>query len=440
MTSMEDLATTIAEQVSKFSFLLREAGSPQPTFDETSFGDFSEETDTPAGNALRETRAKILDAAHDLLRLVRGPTEQILTLAWSSADTANLDVITRLNIPQNLPLGSTITIQELADRVHVPEMLMSRIVRYAVANGIFIEEAPGIIRHSASSAALVRNPHLTNIVHFGTEFLGSILLKTPEAVLLKREDPEKAPDAAFNIAYQTEKSLFDYFQENEYLNTRYHEYLAGRVNTPMWSVDRLRVAWPWASKGRIMVVDVGGSSGHTAQYLASLMPEATFIVQDNNLSALEMGRRVVAESDTSLKSRISFMPHDFFTSQPIHGADVYILRHILHDWNDADSIRILSSLLPALRAGAKVLISEGVLPSPPAKRANTLADKMIRLEDMFMLAAHDAHERSVADFESLFEKTSPGGFRLAGVTSGTEAGAFQSLLEFEYLGQHKQKL
>lgn len=53
---------------------------------------------------------------------------------------------------------------------------------------------------------------------------------------------------------------------------------------------------------------------------------------------------------------------------------------------------------------------------------------------MFMLAAHDAHERSVADFESLFEKVSPKAFKLAGVTSGTEAGAFQSLLEFEFLG------
>lgn len=51
-----------------------------------------------------------------------------------------------------------------------------------------------------------------------------------------------------------------------------------------------------------------------------------------------------------------------------------------------------------------------------------------------MLAAHDAYERTVADFESLFQKLSPGNFRLAGVTSGKDAGAFQSLLEFEFLG------
>jgi 6-hydroxytryprostatin B O-methyltransferase len=53
---------------------------------------------------------------------------------------------------------------------------------------------------------------------------------------------------------------------------------------------------------------------------------------------------------------------------------------------------------------------------------------------MLMLAAHNAHERSVANFESLFQQVSPGGFRLVGVTSGTEVGAFQSLLEFEFVG------
>lgn len=51
-----------------------------------------------------------------------------------------------------------------------------------------------------------------------------------------------------------------------------------------------------------------------------------------------------------------------------------------------------------------------------------------------MLAAHDAKERSEEDFVSLFEQVKPGAFKLAGVTSGSQAGAFQSLLEFEYLG------
>ena len=51
-----------------------------------------------------------------------------------------------------------------------------------------------------------------------------------------------------------------------------------------------------------------------------------------------------------------------------------------------------------------------------------------------MLAAHDAKERSVSDFEELFQQVKPAAFRLVGITSGSEAGAFQSLLEFEFTG------
>lgn len=159
-----------------------------------------------------------------------------------------------------MPLGSSISIQDLSVAIDVPKPLLARVVRYAIANGLFQEEPTNVIRHSASSAALVRNPHLANIVHFGTEFLGNSLMKVPDAVLLKRDDPAHAVHAAFNIAYRTDETLFEYLHKNEDLTRKYHEYLAGRVNTPLWSVDRLRAAWPWTSKGKVTVVDVSFQS------------------------------------------------------------------------------------------------------------------------------------------------------------------------------------
>lgn len=54
-----------------------------------------------------------------------------------------------------------------------------------------------------------------------------------------------------------------------------------------------------------------------------------------------------------------------------------------------------------------------------------------RIEDAFMMSVHMAHERSVSEFVGLFRKASPK-FRFCGVTGG-QGGAFQSLLEFEYI-------
>ncbi|KAI1801520.1 putative O-methyltransferase [Daldinia bambusicola] len=432
MSSIEDLALSITEQVSRLSSLLQEAGLPSPTFDESGSSDFTHVTDTPMGKSLREARSRIQDLAKDLGRLVQGPTEHLLALTLAYADSANIKLIADLRIHEHVPLGSSISIKELAAAVRIPEHLLARIVRYGIANSVFVEESPNIIRHSASSALLVQNPHLPNIIRFGAGCLGNSVMNIPEAVLLQRDDPSHAPDCAFNLAYRTDESLFSYCHRNEAMNKEYHEFLAGRVNTPMWSFDRLRAAWPWGSLGKVKVVDVGGSIGHTVLALAPLMPDATFVIQDNNLGALEMGRRGVAR-DSSLKSRISFEEYNFFEPQPVQ-ADIYIYRHILHDWDDENAVKILSSLLPGLRPGAKILISETVLPEPPAKRLNTFPSKHVRVEDMFMLAAHNSHERTVSEFESLFHRVIPGGFRLAGVTSGAEAGAFQSLLEFEFVG------
>lgn len=83
MASIDVLASTIGEQVAKLSALQQEAGAPLPSFDASGSKDFSSEVDTPVGKSIRHARSHLLDAALDLVRLVRGPTEHILTLAWS---------------------------------------------------------------------------------------------------------------------------------------------------------------------------------------------------------------------------------------------------------------------------------------------------------------------------------------------------------------------
>jgi 6-hydroxytryprostatin B O-methyltransferase len=167
-----------------------------------------------------------------------------------------MDTITRLKLPQNVPLEGSISIKDLSETTRIPLDYLTRVVRFAIANSIFIETEPGVIAHSGASAALHENQHLSNIVHFGTEFLGNILVKTPHYLVAQRDDAASAPKSPFNIAYGTDKNLFEYFHGNADLTQKYHEYLAGRVNTPLWSIDRLRAAWPWASKGDATVVDV----------------------------------------------------------------------------------------------------------------------------------------------------------------------------------------
>lgn len=55
------------------------------------------------------------------------------------------------------------------------------------------------------------------------------------------------------------------------------------------------------------------------------------------------------------------MAHETFTEQPV-SADVYMFRFVFYDWSDAYVVKILRQLIPALKPGARIIISDSNLP------------------------------------------------------------------------------
>lgn len=120
--------------------------------------------------------------------------------------------------------------------------------------------------------------------------------------------------------------------------------------------------------------------------------------------------------------RITFMAHDFFAPQPVK-ADVYFFRWIFHNWSDAYCVKILQALIPALTPGAKVIVSEAVMPGPdgiPKKM-----EAMVRSFDLVMSSIQNARERELEDWKGLFKKADSR-FQFRGVTS--PPGSNHSLL------------
>jgi len=130
---------------------------------------------------------------------------------------------------------------------------------------------------------------------------------------------------------------------------------------PGFSTRSLVTAFPWGAEtnGGLTVVDVGGGLGHVSRALASHNPLVKCIVEDS-LDVISQGQDALP---ADLHARISFQAHDFFTEQPVKGADIYLLRLVLHDWSDKYAKMILKALIPALKPGAKVVINDRVIPS-----------------------------------------------------------------------------
>lgn len=64
-----------------------------------------------------------------------------------------------------------------------------------------------------------------------------------------------------------------------------------------------------------------------------------------------------------LSERITFQAHDFFAPQTVAG-DVFLLRHVCHNWSDENAARILRNLVPAMKNSSRILLVEVVTVRP----------------------------------------------------------------------------
>jgi hypothetical protein len=100
---------------------------------------------------------------------------------------------------------------------------------------------------------------------------------------------------------------------------------------------------------------------------------------------------------------IDVVAGSFFESVP-DGGDAYVLKWILHDWEDEESVAILRTVR---RTGATVLVIERLV-APPNEGPET------KLTDLLMLVGPGGRERTLEEYRVLFEAA---GYRLAGVTA-----------------------
>jgi len=106
-----------------------------------------------------------------------------------------------------------------------------------------------------------------------------------------------------------------------------------------------------------------------------------------------------------VSERVEKVSGDFFSSIPVE-ADVYLLKFIIHDWNDEQSEAILKNLARSARPGAKVLLVESVVEEDDS------VPSMSKVMDLNMLAMTGGKERTATEYRALLEKT---GFKLTRV-------------------------
>jgi hypothetical protein len=138
-------------------------------------------------------------------------------------------------------------------------------------------------------------------------------------------------------------------------------------------------------------VDVGGGHGALLATIAEKFPNIRGIVAER--PEVAAGTKTYLAS-RKLNSRIEAAAVDFFETIPA-GADAYIMKHIIHDWDDARSSRILENCRKAMAPGGRVLIVDQVVSDRPEAALSKIAD----LEMLVMTSG--GRERTEQEFDQL---------------------------------------
>jgi hypothetical protein len=141
------------------------------------------------------------------------------------------------------------------------------------------------------------------------------------------------------------------------------------------------------------IADIGGGRGHLLRAILKASPKTQGILFDQP--------HVVAEISLEQGEKLSVVSGNFF-ADPMPKADAYLLMNIIHDWADAESIKILSAIRRDMPQHASVLIIETVIPQTPGPH---LSKEL----DIAMMALPGGKERTQEEYADLAAKC---GFRL----------------------------
>lgn len=300
-----------------------------------------------------------------------------------------LYVATKLGIAELLAEGPRDS-QELAEATATHAPSLQRVMRLLASVGVFDEHEDGAFALTPVGEALragVPGSARAMVMLFTGERVQNAwgdleyCVRTGEPVFRKRglddpfKDPERTPE---------ENANFD---------------------AAMADVTRLAsiaVAAAYDFAGLRTLVDVGGGNGALLIGILKAHPHLRGIVFDQPPAA-ERAKQQIAEQ--GLAGRCDAIGGDFFQEVP-RGGEAYLLKHVIHDWNDERAIAILRNCHRAMSDDGRLLIVEGVYPrridaSPESRGAAA--------NDVNMLVNTGGRQRSEAEFRSLYDAA---GFKL----------------------------
>ena len=307
------------------------------------------------------------------------PALAILDMVGTWRLTQAMYVATKLGLADHIG-GEPVSIKVLADATHTHEPSLYRLLRALSSIGIFREgESTSFI-----STELSR--------YLRTDQQGSMR----DLVLYMLSSSERQAWGHLEYSILTGEPAYMHVHGTDawtYLALHNEEYTAfNGAMTALSNASNTAILQAYDFSSVHTLIDVGGGRGRLMSTILSAYPTLTGILFDS-LPVIEEAKSVIRAEH--LEGRCRLLSGSFFTEIPT-GGDAYLLKHVLHDWNDSECATILSTCRKAMATNAKLLIVEQILPPMhiPVNAASA---------DLSMLVDTGGRERTEDEYSLLLQ-------------------------------------
>lgn len=306
------------------------------------------------------------DPAGELLKLLGGKW-----VAAAVSTAASLGLADALD-------AKAMNASELAVALRCDEGALARLLRVLAAEEVVTELPDGRYRLTPIGAQL-RTETLGPLAAFvGEPFSWAPWSRLSQAM--------REGKTAFEVEHR--QDLFTYLREHPEASQIYQ---AGVDAFTRHEARALAEAFDFGQSTK--VVDIGGGMGSLLIELLERWPHLRGVLYDQDHVIEAATPRL---QSLGFASRCEAVAGDFFASVP-KGGDVYVVRHVVHNWGDAEAATVLRHCAEALPPAGKVLVIEGIL--LPGNRKD-----MTRLLDLeMMVLSGTGKERNKAEFRQLFK-------------------------------------
>lgn len=317
------------------------------------------------------------------------PGEAIFQAAGGYIVSACLWVATELKIADLVARGPK-SLAELARATHTEEHALGRILRVLAMFGIFTEPSPNTF--AISEAAEMLRSDVARSMHDSVLWMCDPLHFSVHAELMY-----SVKTGVPAIEKVTGKPAFEMFRENAIENQRFN---AAMTNMTANQVAAILDVYDFSAFETI--VDVAGGHGYLLCEILKKYPNLKGMLFDLDHVLQGAAERIRV---SSLNGRCRSVAGNFFDAIP-EGGDLYVMKLIIHDWNNERASKILTNCRKALASGkdkGKLLLFEMVRPADNSPHLS-------KLLDVEMLLFPGGQERTQEQYRQLFADN---GFRLA---------------------------